>query len=79
MEESISQAAGSEHGDHLDETDIRRLIEEIGRVPYERTTTYGRRCPAARTEHVESAATAAIVRPTPTQSATRISGLPSGY
>jgi 7,8-didemethyl-8-hydroxy-5-deazariboflavin synthase CofH subunit len=43
MEESISKAAGSEHGDHLDETDIRARIEEIGRIPYERTTTYGRR------------------------------------
>jgi FO synthase len=51
MEESISKAAGSEHGDHLDEEQIRMRIEEIGRVPYERTTTYGRRqrpAPGAR-------------------------------
>ena len=48
MEESISQAAGSEHGDHIEVEDIQRLIHEIDRVPYERTTVYGRREHAAR-------------------------------
>jgi FO synthase len=43
MEESISKAAGSEHGDNVSVSDIQRFIREIGRVPYERTTTYGRR------------------------------------
>ena len=43
MEESISKAAGSEHGDHVEPETIERLIREIGRIPYERTTTYGRR------------------------------------
>ena len=43
MEESISKAAGSEHGDHVEVDTIERLIREIGRTPYERTTTYGRR------------------------------------
>jgi 7,8-didemethyl-8-hydroxy-5-deazariboflavin synthase CofH subunit len=43
MEESISRAAGSEHGDCMEAGDIERHIREIGRVPYERTTTYGRR------------------------------------
>jgi FO synthase len=43
MEESISNAAGSEHGDHLEASEIVRLIREVGRAPYERTTTYGRR------------------------------------
>ena len=43
MEESISKAAGSEHGDHVEVETIERLIREIGRTPYERTTTYGRR------------------------------------
>ena len=47
MEESISKAAGSEHGDCIGVDDIRRLIGEIGRTPYERTTTYGRRESAA--------------------------------
>ncbi len=66
MEESISKAAGSEHGDNLPVEEIERLIRELGRIPYERTTTYGRReqttgqpgrdavpvAPAARTWHV---------------------------
>ena len=45
MEESISQAAGSEHGDHLDAEEIEQLIREVGRPFYERTTAYGRREP----------------------------------
>ncbi len=48
MEESISKAAGSEHGDHVEVETIERLIREIGRIPYERTTTYGRREPQPR-------------------------------
>ncbi len=43
MEESISQAAGSEHGDHIEPEEIERLIRDIGRTPWERTTTYERR------------------------------------
>jgi FO synthase len=43
MEESISKAAGSEHGDNCEPQQFERLIREIGRTPYERTTTYGRR------------------------------------
>ena len=46
MEESISNSAGSEHGDHIDPEEIERLVREVGRTPYERTTTYGRRTPA---------------------------------
>ncbi|MCH6562236.1 MAG: 5-amino-6-(D-ribitylamino)uracil--L-tyrosine 4-hydroxyphenyl transferase CofH [Myxococcales bacterium] len=45
MEESISQAAGSEHGDHIEAHEIEQLVREIGRPSYERTTTYGRREP----------------------------------
>jgi len=48
MEESISKAAGSEHGDQLGIDEIERLIGELGRSAYERTTTYGRREPGAR-------------------------------
>lgn len=43
MEESISNAAGSEHGSNIEPEEIERLVREIGRTPYERTTTYGRR------------------------------------
>jgi CofH subfamily radical SAM domain protein len=47
MEESISNAAGSEHGDCVEVETIERLIRELGRTPYERTTLYGRRRPSA--------------------------------
>jgi FO synthase len=49
MEESISQAAGSEHGDHIEVETIVGLIQELGRTPYERTTTYERRPARAAT------------------------------
>jgi len=42
MEESISKSAGADAGEYLPETDIRTLIEGIGRLPVQRTTTYGR-------------------------------------
>jgi FO synthase len=76
MEESISRAAGSEHGDHLEECDIRRLIEELGRVPYERTTTYERR-PQAERERIASPLAAPL--PAAAMRAPGVSGLPSGY
>ncbi len=43
MEESISKATGSEFGDNLTVEEIERYVREIGRTPYERTTTYERR------------------------------------
>jgi FO synthase len=42
MEESISKSAGADAGEYLPESEIRRLIGEVGRVPVQRTTTYGR-------------------------------------
>jgi 7,8-didemethyl-8-hydroxy-5-deazariboflavin synthase CofH subunit len=42
MEESISKAAGADAGEYLPEPTIRELIEGVGRIPVERTTTYGR-------------------------------------
>ena len=42
MEESITKAAGGEAGEYLPESDIRRLIVAAGRIPVQRTTTYGR-------------------------------------
>ncbi len=53
MEESISKAAGSEHGDHMDAPEIERLITEIGRSPYERTTTYARRQSPVQAEEAD--------------------------
>ena len=55
MEESISKAAGSEYGDHIEVETIQRLIRELGRIPYERTTTYGRRDGTGPATHAEPA------------------------
>jgi FO synthase len=41
MEESISRESGSDHGENTPPEEFRRLIREIGRVPVERSTTYG--------------------------------------
>ena len=41
MSESITRAAGAAHGQQLCASDIRRLIEEAGRTPRQRTTLYG--------------------------------------
>jgi FO synthase len=40
MNESITRAAGTVHGQELDETRMRALIAEAGRVPTRRTTLY---------------------------------------
>ncbi len=72
MEESISKAAGSEHGDHLDVEDIQRLIAEIGRPFYERTTDYGRREPRPAQARLELAQSSIRVAAPPMS-------LPSGY
>jgi FO synthase len=41
MNESITRAAGAAFGQELPPTAMGALIREIGRVPYQRTTTYG--------------------------------------
>jgi len=41
MEESISRESGADHGENMSAQEFRRLIRELGRVPVERTTTYG--------------------------------------
>ena len=41
MEESISKAAGADFGESVLPGELRSLIRSIGRVPAERTTTYG--------------------------------------
>ena len=40
INESISTAAGAEHGQLLKPKDIRRLIRQAGRIPAQRTTSY---------------------------------------
>lgn len=41
MEEHISRAAGANHGQYFPPEEFRRLTREIGRIPAQRTTTYG--------------------------------------
>ncbi len=41
MNESISRAAGSEWGQELPPEQMEALIRSAGRVPRQRTTTYG--------------------------------------
>ena len=76
MEESISKAAGSEHGDHVEVETIERLIREIGRVPYERTTTYGRRQKAAQPARSNGALELELVSARPASPGL---ALPTGY
>ena len=40
INESISRAAGSQHGQLLRPKEIRHLVRDIGRIPAERNTTY---------------------------------------
>jgi 2-iminoacetate synthase ThiH len=49
MEESISKSAGADFGEYLPEADIVSLISAIGRIPSQRTTTYGRIAPDGAT------------------------------
>jgi len=41
MNESISRAAGTEHGQEMPPERMEELIRSIGRIPRQRTTTYG--------------------------------------
>ena len=42
MEEQITKSAGGDAGEYLPAETIRALIQQAGRIPEERTTTYGR-------------------------------------
>ncbi len=79
MEESISKAAGSEHGDHMELDEIERLILQLGRTPYERTTTYGRREPSARELRTRVAAEGTESRVLHASQSDAVVALPSGY
>jgi FO synthase len=41
MNESISRAAGTQHGQELPPADMDALIRAVGREPVQRTTLYG--------------------------------------
>jgi FO synthase len=42
MDENISRAAGAQHGQMMDESGFRELVEPLGRDLAQRTTLYGR-------------------------------------
>jgi FO synthase len=42
MDENISRAAGASHGQELDESELREIVEPLGRPLVQRTTLYGR-------------------------------------
>lgn len=42
MDENISRAAGAQHGQRMDESGFRTLVEPLGRPLVQRTTLYGR-------------------------------------
>jgi FO synthase len=42
MDENISRAAGAGHGQELDESELRAIVEPLGRTLEQRTTLYGR-------------------------------------
>jgi 2-iminoacetate synthase ThiH len=41
MEESISRESGADFGENLPAERMRQLIREVGRIPVQRSTTYG--------------------------------------
>src|SRR5205807_7336802 len=42
MDENISRAAGASHGQRMDESSFRQIVEPLGRPLEQRTTVYGR-------------------------------------
>jgi FO synthase len=46
MDENISRAAGASHGQMMDESGFRSVVEPLGRTLEQRTTLYGRVAPA---------------------------------
>jgi FO synthase len=57
MNESISRAAGTQHGEEMPPVEMERIIRDIGRVPRQRTTLYG---PAREGQVVASFAAAPL-------------------
>src|SRR4051794_24992514 len=70
MDENISRAAGASHGQELDESELRAIVEPLGRPLEQRTTLYGRTHTAGRRlrpppEAVEADRVAAAASSTP--------------
>ncbi len=64
MNESITRAAGAEHGQELPPSEMEALIRDLGRSPWQRTTAYGTP-PPERVEASFQAAELAAVLNTP--------------
>lgn len=61
MNESISRAAGTEHGQELPPEAMEALIRSIGRVPEQRTTLYGAVADDRRAASLNAPALAPVV------------------
>ena len=61
MNESITRAAGADHGEELPPAAIERLIRATGRAPWQRTTLY-QDAPSERSEAAHSARTLVPIR-----------------
>ncbi|MBX3535486.1 MAG: 5-amino-6-(D-ribitylamino)uracil--L-tyrosine 4-hydroxyphenyl transferase CofH [Xanthobacteraceae bacterium] len=55
MNESISRAAGTEHGQELDPKSMDELIESVGRMPQQRSTLYAKPWPGQRAKSYQAA------------------------
>jgi FO synthase len=73
MNESISRAAGTQHGQEMPPMAMEALIRSIGRIPRQRTTLYGD-APAQQQQRSFAAAPLAPVEQTPARRNARIGG-----
>ena len=71
MNESISRAAGTEHGQEMPPERMERLIEEAGREPVQRTTLYGAPPEGQRARAFRAAPLAPVVQTPPARRARR--------
>jgi FO synthase len=61
MNESISRAAGTQHGQEFPPEAMEELIRSIGRIPEQRTTLYGPVPSERRTASLNAAALAPVI------------------
>ena len=65
MNESISRAAGTLHGQELHPIEMEDLITSLGRIPLQRTTSYGSVSPAIHEKGLKASPLQAIENSTP--------------
>jgi FO synthase len=65
MNESISRAAGTQHGQEFPPAAMEALIRSIGRVPMQRTTAYGAPSAAQREASFVAAELSPVVQTAP--------------